>query len=294
MREAPDVLGAGTDRYRGRARKLAAPAVVGAVLASAICLSVPAGALAAHTPPYAIKPKPTKPTKPKPTKPTKPKPTGPTKPSKPTKSAKPLLGPVVTTNVAIALQEKPIYEHPSTKAPVLRTLRYYTPDSEALQTYRIIATVRVGHTAWDQIQVPMRPNGHTGWVKRGWLGPPITSHTVILVERWQSRLYVYKYGKLEFTAPVGVGKPTTPTPPGHFWVAEGFPSEDAFYGPWAFGTTDYAVDTDFPDDSIVGLHGTNAPKLIPGDPSHGCVRLKDADILKLKKYVSIGTAVWIV
>ena len=35
-------------------------------------------------------------------------------------------------------------------------------------------------------------------------------------------------------------------------------------------------------------------ELIPGDPSHGCVRLKDADILKLKKYVSfIGTAVWI-
>jgi lipoprotein-anchoring transpeptidase ErfK/SrfK len=252
--------------------------------ALALCLFAPAGALAIeYGGPYSIKPRPTKP-KPNP-KPVKPKPIKPTKV---------LQGLSVTTDVAIATLEKPIYEHPSTKAPVLRTLRYYTPDSEALQTYRIITTQRVGHTTWDQIQVPMRPNGHTGWVKRGWLGGEIISHTVIVVQRRAARLYVYKFGKLEFTAPVGPGKPSTPTPPGHFWIAEGFPSQDPFYGPWAFGTTDYAVDTDFPDDSIVGLHGTDTPKLIPGHPSHGCVRLKDADILKLKKFVSIGTAVWII
>ncbi len=113
-------------------------------------------------------------------------------------------------------------------------------------------------------------------------------------------MHVYRSGKLIFTAPVGVGNTTgeygstpTGTPAGHFWIAEAFPSSDPFYGPWAFGTTDYAKDTDFPDGSIVGIHGTNEPAIIPGDVSHGCVRLKDADILKLKRLVGIGTPVWI-
>ena len=32
---------------------------------------------------------------------------------------------------------------------------------------------------------------------------------------------------------------------------------------------------------MVGLHGTNQPRLIPGRPSHGCVRLRNEDIARL-------------
>ena len=32
---------------------------------------------------------------------------------------------------------------------------------------------------------------------------------------------------------------------------------------------------------MVGLHGTNEPGLIPGRPSHGCIRLRNRDILTL-------------
>ena len=39
--------------------------------------------------------------------------------------------------------------------------------------------------------------------------------------------------------------------------------------------------TDWPGGGIVGIHGTSQPGLIPGKISHGCVRLKNADILKL-------------
>ena len=39
--------------------------------------------------------------------------------------------------------------------------------------------------------------------------------------------------------------------------------------------------TDWPGGGIVGVHGTNTPGLIPGRISHGCVRLRNADILKL-------------
>lgn len=149
---------------------------------------------------------------------------------------------------------------------------------------------------WEHIDVPMRPNGQTGWVKRSWLGAAMISHTLIVVSEKLFTLTVYRRGKEIFSTPVGIGHfsdPTRPTPTGHFWIAEAFPSWNPFYGPWAFGTTDYATDTDFPDGSIVGIHGTNEPWLIPGDPSHGCVRLQDADILKLKPLVGIGTPVWI-
>jgi lipoprotein-anchoring transpeptidase ErfK/SrfK len=42
---------------------------------------------------------------------------------------------------------------------------------------------------------------------------------------------------------------------------------------------------------VVGIHGTNQPQLIPGDPSHGCIRLLNSDILKLAAIVEVGTPV---
>lgn len=172
-------------------------------------------------------------------------------------------------------------------------LAFYTPDSEALQTYRFVSSRRIGRSQWEQIDVPMRPNGQTGWVKRSWLGAVQISHTLIVVDIAHESLVLYNRGRVEFTAPVGTGAPATPTPTGRYWIAEAFPSSNPFYGPWAFGTTDYATDTEFPDGSIVGIHGTDQPQLIPGDPSHGCIRMRDPDILRLKALAGIGTAVWI-
>lgn len=201
----------------------------------------------------------------------------------------------VTTKFAIAVTEKPVYRQPTTRSGVVRSLEFYTPDTEALQTYRFISSRRVGRTIWEHIDVPMRPNGQTGWVQRSWLGPAMVSRLLVVVDLQAEKLTVYRGGQSILTVPVGVGNYTLgeQTPTGHFWIAEAFPSSDSFYGPWAFGTTDYAADTEFPDDSIVGIHGTDAPWLIPGDPSHGCIRLMDPDILKLKKLIRIGTAVWI-
>jgi L,D-transpeptidase catalytic domain len=273
MRSAPKVGATATDMTRGRACKRAAFVVSALILVLSFSLLASGGAMASSKPPYGIKPKP------------KPKP-------KPRPNPKSSIY-NVTTKVAIAIGEDPVYRHPSTKSAVLKDLSFYTPDGEALQTYRFVASRQVKRTLWEKIDVPMRPNGQTGWVKRSWLGAALISHRLVLIQQSRRTLTVYDHGKQIFTIPVGVGKPTTPTPFGHFWIAEGFPSSDAFYGPWAFGTTDYAADTEFPDGSIVGIHGTDQPWLIPGNPSHGCIRVKDPDILKLRTLVSVGTAVWI-
>ena len=54
-----------------------------------------------------------------------------------------------------------------------------------------------------------------------------------------------------------------------------------------------AVLTDWPGGGVVGIHGTNEPQLIPGHPSHGCIRMRNQDILRLGKLMPVGTPVTI-
>jgi lipoprotein-anchoring transpeptidase ErfK/SrfK len=63
------------------------------------------------------------------------------------------------------------------------------------------------------------------------------------------------------------------------------------YGPYIFGTSGYAKLSDFPAGGIVGVHGTSQPRLIPGRPSHGCVRLRNADLRELAKQLPVGAPV---
>jgi lipoprotein-anchoring transpeptidase ErfK/SrfK len=39
----------------------------------------------------------------------------------------------------------------------------------------------------------------------------------------------------------------------------------------------------------VGIHGTNQPQLVPGRPSHGCIRMRNSDILRLGRLMPVGT-----
>jgi lipoprotein-anchoring transpeptidase ErfK/SrfK len=66
--------------------------------------------------------------------------------------------------------------------------------------------------------------------------------------------------------------------------------DDPFYGPVAFGTSARsAVLTDWPGGGYIGIHGTNAPELLPGRVSHGCVRMRNEDIVELGRLMPVGT-----
>jgi len=68
-----------------------------------------------------------------------------------------------------------------------------------------------------------------------------------------------------------------------------------FYGPYALGTSAYAPTlSEWPGGGEVGIHGTDEPTLIPGRPSHGCVRLRNTDISRLWPLISVGTPIEIV
>ena len=66
------------------------------------------------------------------------------------------------------------------------------------------------------------------------------------------------------------------------------------YGSRAIGTSAYAPTlSDWPGGGVVGLHGTDEPGLLPGRVSHGCVRIRNSQIIKLYNLIPVGTPIWI-
>ena len=47
--------------------------------------------------------------------------------------------------------------------------------------------------------------------------------------------------------------------------------------------------SDWPDGGFIGIHGTDRPRLIPGRVSHGCIRMRNADVVALAERVGVGT-----
>jgi L,D-transpeptidase-like protein len=189
-----------------------------------------------------------------------------------------------------------VFVRPSQRAHRVARLHLLTEDRFP-EIYVVLSrwTNPAGH-AWLRIRVPMRPNGVTGWVHESALSSLVTVHTAVRVNRRLLRLTVYRNGRSVFRTRVGVGKASTPTPRGHFYVREKFHVlGKTLYGPRALGTSAYAPSlTDWPGGGVVGLHGTDQPQLIPGRPSHGCIRLRNRAITRLYRLVPRGTPIDIV
>jgi L,D-transpeptidase-like protein len=196
-----------------------------------------------------------------------------------------------TTRWAYAVARGTAFSTPSKKSHRVGRLRYLTEDGFP-EVYLILSSWKdVNHTQWLHVRLPQRPNNVTGWVVRSALGDFHIVHTQLVVNERTLRVTLYRNGKRVLSAPVGVGKGTTPTPVGHSWIREKFKVSSApVYGPRALGTATYSNTlTDWPGGGVVGMHGTDQPYLVPGRPSHGCIRLHNADILRLYPKVPVGT-----
>ena len=85
-----------------------------------------------------------------------------------------------------------------------------------------------------------------------------------------------------------------PTPLGLFYVVAKYKPADTFLGSFAFETSAYSSLSEWPGGGIVGIHGTPLPWLLGQAVSHGCVRVANEAILKLKPLVPVGTPIRIV
>jgi lipoprotein-anchoring transpeptidase ErfK/SrfK len=190
-----------------------------------------------------------------------------------------------------------IRKSPSPTAPTITSLRWYTEDGFP-EIYLVLREHwdAQGHP-WVLLRIPMRPNGRTGWVRRGSLDAFHLTHTLVTVDRQRLRMYFAVNGRTIWNAPVGVGKPSTPTPAGHFWIRERFKiaSPSSGYWPYAFGTSDYSTLSDWPGGGVVGIHGPYfANSSIPGRISHGCIRLHPSDDSWLAGHIQLGTPLHVI
>jgi hypothetical protein len=186
-----------------------------------------------------------------------------------------------------------VYSRPSGRARKVTRLRLLTEDRFP-ELYVVLSRwVDPAGNTWLRIRLPRRPNGSKGWVPKNALSSMTVTHKMIDVDKSALRLRVFDHGKVVMTARVGVGKRGTITPSGHFYVREKFHVKGVpLYGPRAIGTSAYAPTlSDWPGGGVVGLHGTNQPGLVPGRPSHGCIRLRNRDILRLYRLAERGTPI---
>jgi hypothetical protein len=181
---------------------------------------------------------------------------------------------------------------PSSGAKPVAVVRPATPEGES-NLVVVLGTRRdAAGRDWARIRLAVLPNGSTGWVPREALGEQHVVRTRLVVDRTRLTATLYRRGAAVFRAPVGVGTSSWPTPRGTFYVRQRLTSLDPFYGPVAFGlNARSAVLTDWPGGGFVGIHGTNAPQLLPGRVSHGCIRLRNADVLRLAGLMPLGTPV---
>ncbi len=158
---------------------------------------------------------------------------------------------------------------------------------------------------WLEVQVPVRPNGTTGWVHDSALEVASTT-LAIHISLTERRLQLIDRGVLLLDVPAGIGRSATPTPTGQFTVTDVVPSANAAggYGPVALALDGYSESLDrFGSDDgsggavagvpVLAIHGTNRPASVGQAESNGCPRLTNDDIVRLAALAPAGTPVQI-
>jgi hypothetical protein len=153
------------------------------------------------------------------------------------------------------------------------------------------------HDEWLKVAIPARPNGTSAWIRRA--DVEIRTHRVHAeVSLGARQLRVWDADTLLVETPAVIGKPTTATPLGRFYVnarvRHGNPG--GAYGPWILSLSGYseALETFDGGIPVLAIHGTNRPDLVGQARSNGCVRVPNAVIEQLAQLVPLGTPVSIV
>jgi lipoprotein-anchoring transpeptidase ErfK/SrfK len=153
------------------------------------------------------------------------------------------------------------------------------------------------HGGWEQVYLPIRPDESTGWVKDSNLHLAWNPYSVE-VRLGAHELLVRNRGRVVERFPAGVGRTVLPTPHGRYYLVDLLkqPDPKGLYGPYAFGTSAYShVLYSFGGGpGQIGIHGTDDPSSIGRSVSHGCIRLRNKDIVRLAHMLPLGTPVAIV
>lgn len=201
----------------------------------------------------------------------------------------------ITAEWASLTRTTAVHSAPSAGARPVGRVGGITPEGTANVVLIERTAQDAGGEPWALVRFPGGPAGRAGWMPRAALGPGGVSRSRVVVDRSRRTITLYRSGQAVLTAPVGVGRATTPTPAGSFYIRNRLSRyASARYGPLAFGTSARSRLTDWPGGGFIGIHGTNRPELLPGAVSHGCIRMRNGDILRLGSVLQVGTPLVIV
>jgi lipoprotein-anchoring transpeptidase ErfK/SrfK len=187
-----------------------------------------------------------------------------------------------------------VHTYPGTSAPTTSVVAPTRPLTGSPTVLPVVGTAEANGVKWVRVRLPQRPDNSTGWISTaGTRAGSDPWHILVSESAFTAR--VYEHGKLVVTFPVIVGKPSTPTPTGHFFVAEVL---DEGYGtvsgPYALATSDYSnVYQEFEGGpGQIALHGrVGLSDPISTAASHGCVRFLNQDIVWLAAHIPAGTPI---
>lgn len=132
--------------------------------------------------------------------------------------------------------------------------------------------------------------------------PSLTSSaqgTSLLIKLSARRVYVYRGNQLRASYPIAIGKATWETPTGTFEVIE-MQREPTLQNLSTGKVILQSVDNPLGARwigfwtnrrNLIGFHGTPQEHLVGQTVAHGCLRMRNQDILALYTQVSIGTPV---
>ncbi|HXF71579.1 MAG TPA: L,D-transpeptidase [Actinomycetota bacterium] len=180
-----------------------------------------------------------------------------------------------------------VYPRPGAPAPGF-VLDVRNPTGELAPL--LVRDVRPG--GWVEVLLPLRPNGTTGWVRAedARLFRPRLRIEVDLSER---TLLLERGGRVLRRIRVGIGRPTTPTPTGRFYVWVKVPQRNPRgpYGSLALGLSGFSeVLERWPGEGRLAIHGTVDPGDRGARVSAGCIRVYNPDLRALRR-VPLGTPV---
>lgn len=154
-----------------------------------------------------------------------------------------------------------------------------------------VVTERRGE--WARIQLPVRPNGSQGWVHVD--GVTLSTHRYrIEIDVSDRRLRAFDGEDVIADTSVVVGKDSTPTPTGRYYVTDyDERSAGSAYGPWVLPVSGFSQALDWFADGVpvIAIHGTNRPELLGRAESNGCVRVPNDVITALRARLPLGTPV---
>jgi len=206
----------------------------------------------------------------------------------PAAAATPVLGKEPSKIAAARVAQVQIYANPGDGSPSM-TLRNPNPDG-AQRVFLVLGE----QNGWLHVLLPVPPNGSKGWIKAGDVVVQTTPYW-IQVQRSGHRLTVFSGTSKVLDVPAAIGTQDTPTPGGLYYIAELLkaPNPRGDYGPYAYGLSGYSTSLKQfgGHDPIIGIHGTNQPKLVGTSVSHGCVRVRNDVITKMAKMLPLGTPV---